>query len=317
MTSKKIFVTGGNGYIGSEIVKKLVERGDSPYLLLRPGSNRERIKNVLQACTIIEGSLVDNSLVSEMVKKISPDIIFHLASTGVYSYMDTSNENINKIIDSNVRGAYNLFFAVKDIGCELFINTGSCFEYGSRNLSFSEEDSPRPVNMYGVAKATGTLMAEMFFRQYNLPIITLRPFTVYGSGEGPGRFITTVIKNCYSHQNPRLVKEKIIRDYIFIDDVVDAFLAVVERGNKVIGETINISTGIGTSIEQVARIIMSQTKVLDLKVEKGAFPTRIGEVFSLVGNPKKIQKLIDWRSKFNLEEGIKKTIEDLRINLPV
>lgn len=302
-----ILITGGNGFIGAKIVERLVLLGYTPSLLLRKNSNRERLLPILDKIRIFEASLEEAKDVLDILKKTNPDTIIHLAGYGVYSYGDMSVDNIQSMVESNINGTVNLLYAAQDTDCRIFINTGSCFEYGSNIIPFDEESMLNPLNMYGVTKAAATLFSQVFSRKSSFSLITVRPFTVYGPGEDERRFMSTVIKQCFQGKNPTLTKQKIIRDYIYIEDVVDAYLAVISLGEKLSSKIINISTGKGTLLEDVARIIIRKTKA-NVTADIGSFPHRDGEVLSLVGNAKKAERLLKWKAKYSLEEGIDKTI---------
>jgi UDP-glucose 4-epimerase len=281
MKGKKILVTGASGFIGSKLVERLVILGLRPFTF--------------------NGDIRDYNKVKTIFNKVKPDIVYHLASHGVYSYTDSSHDNTDLTIDTNIKGAINLLDAAANSGCRLFVNTGSCFEYGSRKLPFKESDNLSPCNVYGITKAAATMLAKS--------AVTLRLFTVFGPGENESRFISTTISNCLRGVNPKLTKEKVIRDYIYIDDVVDAYIKVGEMGESLSRGIINISTGIGISTIEVAKRIIELTGSNGLKIEEGAFPTRSGEVLSLIGDNKKAKKLINWSPTHSLTQGLQKTID--------
>jgi len=307
MKDTTILITGGNGFIGAKIVERLVSLGHTPHLLLRKNSNRKRLLPILDKIRIFEASLEEAKDISDILKKTNPDIIIHLAGFGVYSYEDMSSENIQLMVDSNINGTANLLYAAQDTNCGIFVNTGSCFEYGSSIIPFDEESMLNPVNMYGVTKAAATLFSQVFSKKSSFSLITVRPFTTYGEGQDERRFVSTVIRQCLQGKNPTLTKHKIIRDYIYIEDVVDAYLAVIALGEKLTGEIINISTGKGTLLEDVAKIIIRKT-MANVTIDSGSFPLRNGEVLSLVGKAEKAERLLKWKAKYSLEDGINRTI---------
>lgn len=307
MKNKKFFVTGGNGFIGSRIVGRLVSQGYWPSLLLRKNSGRERLLPILGKVKIFEADLRDKESILDILSKVNPDVIFHLAGNGVYSYNDMSVENIQSMIGSNIYGTMNLLHAAENTNCESFINTGSCFEYGSNASPFSEESILTPVNMYGVTKVASTLFAQVFSKKSKFSLTTVRPFTVYGPGEDERRFMSTVIRQCLQGKNLSLTKQKIVRDYIYIDDVVDAYFSLIEFGGKLSGKIINVSTGKGTLLEDVAKTIIQKTKA-NVAIDLGSYPSRDGEVLSLVGDAKKAGEILKWKAQYSLKEGICKTI---------
>lgn len=316
MKGKTIFVTGGNGFIGVKIIERLVFLDYTPSLLLRKNSNRKRLLPILNKIKIFEADLAEAKNISNIVKKNDPDIIIHLAGYGVYTYSNMEAENVKSMVDANIKGTMHLLYATQNTRCKIFINTGSCFEYGSSDQPFKEDSMLNPVNVYGVTKAASTLFSQVFSKISNFSLVTLRPFTTYGPGEDERRFISTIIKQCLQGKNPTLTEKRIIRDYIYIEDVVDAYLSAIELGEKLSGEVINISTGKGTLLEDITKMIMQLTES-DVIPHIGSFPLRDGEVLSLVGDEKKAERLLQWKAKYSLEEGISKTVAWVRNTLDI
>lgn len=315
MQQKKILITGASGFIGAHLTEKLVEMGFVPLLLLRKGSNLKRLSRFSNRVQIFESDLADFPKVKELVKKTKPQIIIHLAGFGVHLYTDNSIKIVDSMIETNVRGTYNLLLACKNIGIELFINTGSCFEYGSKKTPFTESSVLNPCNIYGATKTASTFIAQQFYKDLLLPVTTFRPFTVYGPGQESSRFISTVIHKCIQNQKIELTSESIVRDYIYIDDVVNAYLMVLEKKENVLGEIINISTGKGSKLLSVAQLIKKLSNRKNTQIAIGAFPKRPGEVHSLIGNPEKAKRLLKWEAKHSLEQGLRKTIQSVKTSL--
>lgn len=315
MRNMNILVTGGNGFIGSKIIDRLVSLGYNTSLVLRKNNNRKRLSHLLDKIQIREGDLTQPEDVLNILKEVNPEIIIHLAGYGVYSYSDMTDENVRLMINSNINATTNLLYAAQNTSCKIFVNTGSCFEYGDSSAPFNEESMLSPVNMYGVTKASATLLAKVFSKKSNFSLVTLRPFTAYGPLEDERRFISTVIRQCLHGKNPTLTSQKIVRDYIFIDDVADAYLKVLQIAReKLSGQIINISSGKGTELEQVAKMIIRLTNAA-VRSDIGSFSLREGEVLSLIGDATKAEKLLNWRAKHSLEVGISKTIGWIRDDL--
>lgn len=307
MRGAKVLVTGSNGFIGSAIVKKLIELGNEVNVFIRKTSDRSRLKNVLNEINIIETDIVYDDRISNYIKRINPDIIYHLAGFGVYSYFNNDEKIIKEMIESNIQGTSNLLIAAQKTNCKLFINTGSCYEYGSSEIPFDEGSFLQPTSVYGSTKAATTLITNSFFRSTHLPVVTVRPFTVYGPEEDRRRFISSVILKCLQNENPKLIKNTIVRDFVYIEDVVDGYIRIAEQHVKVLGEIINISTGYATSLLDAAKMIIRLTKA-NVQIDIGGYPMHSNEVEFLVGNPKKAERIISWKANHSLEEGLIKTI---------
>lgn len=306
--NKKIVITGGTGFIGTGLVKRMISMGNRPTLLIRRQSIK-KIRPFFPYVDLVETDLLAYKDVNNAINKIMPDIIFHLAGYGVYSYTDLNPNNTKIIIKTNVFATSNLLYAAEQSSCKIFINTGTCFEYGDSNNPFKETDSLNPCNIYGASKVMTSLACNILSKTFQMKIITIRPFTVYGPGQDDRRFITTVINNCLKGIDLKLAAKKTVRDYIFMEDVVDAYIIAAEKGKDFSGEAFNISTGKGLDLKSAAELIMQLTKSKKIKILEGMFPERNGEVHSLIGNSKKANELLNWKTKHSLQEGLLKTIE--------
>lgn len=310
MNNQSVLVTGATGFIGSHLTARLVKLGYSTHVIVRPQSNLLRLQQLASKIRFHSLNLTNHKQVKRTAVEIKPQLIFHLAGYGVQTYADISSDNTRTILLSNIQGTFSLLQAAADLNSlKAFVHTGSCFEYGSREQSFLETDPLSPVNIYGASKASSTFIAKAYANNFNIPIIILRPFTVYGPWENPTRFISTTIRRCLSGLNPQVTRQKIIRDYVYIDDLVEGYILAAKFAPKLKGNILNISTGIGTTTEQIAKIIIAKVGNINLKPEIGSFPQRIGEVLTLIGNPAQAKKTINWKAKTALEIGIQQTLD--------
>lgn len=308
MKHKRIVITGGTGFIGAKLVERMISMGFKPTLLLRKQSDLARIKPLLQRVNLVETDLLTYKNLKSVVGKIKPDVMFHLSGYGVYSYTDLTPQNTENIMRANVLATSNLLHAAEQAGCKIFVNTGSCFEYGESDIPFKETDPLIPCNIYGASKVMSSLNCKILSKTFQMNIITLRPFTVYGPHQDNRRFIATVINSCINDVSIKLAKKQIVRDYTFIDDVIDAYVIAAENEENFSGEAFNISTGSGVRLKYVANLIMQLAEFKKVKIQEGMFPERQGEVYSLIGNPEKAKKMLGWKAKHSLSEGLLKTI---------
>jgi len=192
MDNKKILITGATGFVGANLLRKLIDSKNDIHVIIRSTSNLWRINDIIDKVNAHVCDLTNRESVEKLVLKIKPQIIFHLAVYGGYQFQEESL----KIIDTNLIGIINLLNACCKIGFECFINTGSSSEYGLKNKPMSENDLLEPINDYGIAKAAATLYCQAIGRRENLPIFTLRLFSPYGYYEGPTRLIPYLIISC-------------------------------------------------------------------------------------------------------------------------
>lgn len=308
MKAKKILVTGGAGFIGSNLVRRLVEQGADTTLILRKNSNLWRLTKILKSFQIIRLDLLNKGEVKKTIATIKPDTVYHLAAYGAYSYQDEAE----KIFTTDVFGTLNLLNACKDSNLELFVNTGSSSEYGFKEKPMKETEFLEPNSYYAIAKSAQTHLASYYAKTYKMPITTLRPFSVYGPYEEPGRLIPNIMCAFYRNKVLQMVSKKIVRDFIYIDDYIDACLNTKLLG-KYPGEIFNIGTGIETNFSDLIKICQ---KVMgaDGRVEWNASDGKSWDSNYWRANTFKSSKLLEFKAKYDLEEGLKKNWEWFKTN---
>lgn len=297
-------VTGATGFVGSCIVRELVRQKKHVSIITRNERLNWRLHDISSKLDVYECDLLSESL-NIVVEKIKPTYIFHLASYG-----SLPSENIMvQMIDVNIMGTINLINAAKKHGFKLFINTGSSSEYGVKNRKIKESDLTAPVNDYGVTKTAATLFCQKEAIRNNLPIITFRLFSPYGYFEDKSRLIPSVITRAFENKSIELSFPRNVRDFIFIEDVVDAYMKAI--GCKINpGDIFNIGTGKQRQISDVASLVLQITSS-NSRIVWGKVKNQVRQV-----EPKKweadiskIRKILGWQPKHELHMGLKKTID--------
>jgi len=310
MVKKKVcLITGATGFIGSCLLRKLIAKNEITHVLLRKKANLWRIRDLLLDTNIHFSNLSDIKSLSKIVEKIKPDVIYHLATYGAYS----SQDNAEASIKTNVIGTWNLLKATSTVNYELFVNTGSSSEYGFKKSPMTERDSLEPASYYAVTKCSQTLLCSYFAKENRKPIVTLRPFSVYGPYENKGRFVPTLLKALYSHNMMNLVSPSISRDWIYIDDIVDAYLLVSKLKNYS-GEVFNIGTGVQKTIKQVVALA---SKVTNEKCNLcwNKMKNRKWDTDYWLADISKSNKLLGWEPRINLHDGLFLTWEWFKRNI--
>lgn len=223
--NKRILITWATGFIWSNIVRKAVsEWFTNIHIFSRKNSNYFRINDILNKIHIHKVDFLDEIEVNTTIEEIKPEVIFHIAAAWTTVWKDPIT--IKELYDFNVLWTINLINACKKYWFEYFINTGSSSEYGQKDLPMNEKDLLEPNNDYGITKASAALYCSYIGKKEQLPIYTFRLFSVYGYFEEKRRLIPTLILNYLNWQNANLSNPNSIRDYIFIDDVVDCYLNI-------------------------------------------------------------------------------------------
>lgn len=307
---KIAFITGATGFIGANLTRELLGRNFDVHIIARATSNTWRINDIKDKISVHNINILDSKRITNLVKRINPDYIFHLAAYGSYPRIQTDDK---KIIKTNLIGTHNLLTATLDIPYKCFVNTGSSSEYGIKNKSMKESDALEPNMSYGVAKAAATMLCQYFATIYKKPIVTLRPFSVYGYYEEKFRLVPDVILNCINGNDVELTSGEQKRDFIFIEDMIKAYMKAIEKPS-VDGLIFNVGSGRDASVKEIAetihKMVGSKNKLIFGKKKRESFETDI----SWRADITKIKKVLNWKPKTSLQEGLKKTIEWFKKN---
>ena len=165
------------------------------------------------------------------------------------------------------------------------------------------------MGIYGATKAAATLVASAFAVRERLPLAVLRPFSVYGPGEGGQKFVPSVIRACLKGENPRLSSCRQIRDYLYVDDLVESYLkAAGLRGTPPV--ILNVASGVGLSLRDLAAEIVRYFP--GARAEFGALPDRDGEIWKVQADITRAKTVMGWAPTWSLEKGIGMTVEWFR-----
>jgi nucleoside-diphosphate-sugar epimerase len=309
MNSSRFLITGAAGFVGSALTRRLVADGHQVHVLLKSSTPRWRLTDLMPDLRPYDVSLEDETAVRTLVATIKPDVIYHLATHGAYS----TQTDADGIIRTNILGTWNLLKAAAHVDFELFVNTGSSSEYGFKDYAMRETDVLEPNSYYSVAKCAQTLLCQHVAKTEKRPIITYRLFSVYGPYEEPSRLVPTVVRRCLQGEDLDLVSPEIARDFVYVDDVVDAYLRFDALAN-LSGEIINIGTGVGSTIQQVVDLALHHTGA-GVTCHWGAMPARIWDATTWVADCTKSHRLLGWRPRTTLSEGLQRTVEWMRRRL--
>ena len=189
--SQPVLITGATGFVGANLVRFFISKGLKVNIIIRKNSNIWRIKDIIRKTNVFYADLRDRKKLRKIVKKIKPKSIFHFATYGAYS-----SQNDLKLIKSTIlNGTINLLNECKKFKFNIFLNSGSSSEYGFKKNKMSENSLLKPNSHYAVFKSAVTLLCHYEAVTNKLPIITVRPFHVYGQFEEPSRLIPTVNNN--------------------------------------------------------------------------------------------------------------------------
>lgn len=306
---KRVIITGATGFVGANLAERLVWDGHDVYLLVREGYRSWRIEHLIPHLHVVSVNLLDLNELLNSIKQIRPDWVFHLAAYGAYSWQ----ENLDEAIQTNFLGAINLVEVCKQVGFEAFINMGSSSEYGLKGYAPAEDDFLDPNSYYAVTKASATLFCRYTAHCFNLPIYTLRLYSVYGPYEDPKRLIPTMILKGLKETLPPLVHPDVARDFIFSVDVNNACIFVASSASKLpFGSIYNVGSGKQTSLRDIVSLTR---KLFNIKDEPawGSMENRSWDTNIWVANIEKLTSA-GWLPQYDFQSGYLKTIEWFRQN---
>ncbi|MDP2684403.1 MAG: NAD-dependent epimerase/dehydratase family protein [bacterium] len=307
--SNPILVTGAKGFIGANLVRRLILDGNTVHIFLRHDSNMWRLDGIMGSLQVHKVDLCNKIEVESAINKIKPRTIFHLASYGAYPFQ----KEVEIIKDVNLNGTVNLLSACESAGFDSFINTGSSSEYGFKDKPMKETNMVEPNSDYAVFKSEATKFCEEEANSKNLPIVTLRPFSVYGPYEEPTRLVPKLITNLLKNDCPPLVSPETARDYIYVEDMIEAYLITAEM-KGLCGEIINIGSGVQTTIKEIVGMVIGLTGA-KVKPKWGTMEQRIWDQNIWQADISKAREVLNWSPKNDLRSGLAKTIEWFKHNL--
>jgi len=304
LQNKRILITGGSGFIPSHLTRRLVSLGADVGIITKYNSliDNARIIDLWDKITVMEADIRNQDSLKQ-IQDFKPQIIFHMAA---YNHVGDSFLHVAEALDCNLKGTANVLEAYDDYEKFIYISTSESYGY-QENVPFSEEMHPKPVSPYGVGKYAGELYARMKMENMNRPIVILRPFNAFGPYQSPRAVIAEIIIDCLKGKTIRATKGEQTREFNYISNLVDGFIAAAES-KQAIGNIINLGSGVEISIKDLIGMIHMQTgskselKIGDLKYR----PTEIWRMFAA---NKRAKGLLNWEPKVDFEEGLKKTIE--------
>ena len=304
-----VLVTGADGFIGSHLVEKLIEKGDSVKALCMYNSsgswgwldsiNRNK-KNNLE---VVLGDIRDPFCVKNIM--IGCEKVYHLAALIAIPY---SYKSPASYIDTNIHGTLNILESGKELGISRIIHTSTSETYGSAQFVPITEDHPLVAQSpYAASKIGADQLALSYFRSFEIPVSVLRPFNTYGPRQSTRAVIPTIITQIASgNKDVFLGAVSPTRDFNFVEDICNAFIAVAESSLS-IGKVINASSNFEISIGETASLIadVMNQNVEFISEEKRLRP-ELSEVNRLYGDNTLIKKITNWKPLYSGKEGFKR-----------
>jgi len=304
----KILVTGGAGFIGSNIVRALLDNGDTVRVLDNFATGHQ--KNIEPFWSKIDFHNADLTSLADCRNAVNGmDYVLH---QGAVPSVPRSVNNPLSTNDSNITGTLNLLVAARDAKIKRLVYAASSSAYGDSPVMPKVETMPsRPKSPYAIQKLTGELYCQNFSKLFGLETIALRYFNVFGPNQDPNSTYSAVIprfiKSIINDIKPVIFGDGLTsRDFTYVDNNVHANILACTAGKAAVGEVINIACGYQTSLNQLVEKI---NKYLNKNISCEYEVERTGDVKHSLADIDKARELLEYRPLVSFDEGLAKTIE--------
>jgi UDP-glucose 4-epimerase len=305
----KALVTGGAGFIGSNLVRALLTRGDDVRVLDNFSTgNRDNLAGLEHEVELVEGDLRSYERVHAAVRGM--EVVYH---QGALPSVPRSVQDPLTTTAVNVEGTLNVLLAARDEAVRRVVNASSSSVYGNGgDLPRAESQLPDPISPYAVAKLAAERFCTSFSRVYGMEIVSLRYFNVFGPRQDPTSQYAAVVPlflTAIASGEPVTIFDdgEQSRDFTYVDNVVAANLLAAEATGAS-GRIFNVSAGTPTTVNQLAATI---AELLEKTLETTYLPPRSGDLRNSWADPRDAREVLGWEPHVALEEGLRRTAESL------
>jgi len=311
----KVLVTGAGGFIGSHLAEELAKQGARVTALTHYNSRGSHgfleglAPPASRRIEAVAGDVCDSHFVSELVR--GQEVVFHLAALIAIPYSYAAPQSF---VSANVQGTLNVLEACRRRGVKKLIHTSTSEVYGTARYTPIDEAHPlQGQSPYSASKIGADHLAESFYRSFGLPVAVARPFNTYGPRQSARAVLPTLVSQALSGRPEIAIGSlKPVRDFNYVADTVAGFLAVGADPRSV-GEVINIGSGRGITIGQAAELILRLTGSKARLVEdKRRLRPAKSEVLKLICGNGKARRLLGWKPRVSLEDGLSRMVEYIR-----
>ena len=304
LRNKHILITGANGFLGRHLRKALLVTGAKVSHIVRsivPSFHHDETQIALD--------LTDRKKVKEIISTLQPNYVIHLA--GTKERVNSGAQFFNSY-ERNVSISLNVIDACLDLpNFKRLVFLGSCDEYGQVPSPYDETQREMPSNAYGLSKLAVTKILSGLYQSCQFPSVVLRPTVIYGPNQGTEMFLSSLIQSLLAKKDFAMTLGEQFRDFLYVDDAVDAIIKAMNAGNQVDGKVVNIGAGVSCQVKKIACLVANlihPEAYTHLKL--GAVQYRSHEVMNYAANIIRAEQLLGWKPKTQLEQGLQRTIRD-------
>ena len=315
---KKVVVTGGLGFIGSNLVEILCKKNYFVIIVDKKNysSNIDNLKNISKKKFVLhEFDIINKSKFFNLLIKYKPNAIFNLAAE---THVDRSINNPSEFINSNILGVFSILESLKKYinltkkkSKLIHISTDEVYGDIRKNYFSKEFDAYKPSSPYAASKAASDHLIKSYFRTYSLPVIITNCSNNYGPKQFPEKLIPKIITSILNNENLEIYGKGINqREWIFVDDHCEALIKILLKGKT--GNNYNIGSGEIFNNNQICKLIlnyMKNEKKINAKSKIVYVKDRPGHDKRYALNSNKLKKELNWKSRYKIKDGLAKTID--------
>lgn len=302
MPEGPIVVFGASGFIGANLFRRLRATRQDVFAVTHQRYAPWRLRGIPPE-NILHCDITDEESVQAIFRRHAFRTIFHFSAFGAYS----RQTDPKRIYETNLLGLMNVVSAARVRGFDALVHAGSSSEYGTHSAGPRENDSKHPNSHYAVSKVSASYLIQYLGEVEGLPAVNLRYYSVYGPWEEPDRLVPRLVESAVNGKLPRLVDPDVSRDFVYVDDAVDAaILAAGERARELAGRSINIGSGTKTTIRDMVETTRRVFGVDEVPTW-GSMPNRAWDLKEWFGDPRLASDVLGWKARTSLEDGLRLT----------
>ena len=303
--NRRVLVTGGNGFIGSRVLKKLLEIGDIPIIIKRNSSDLWRINTILNK---VISHNIDNLPLDKILEIEKIDAVINLAA---YYKKNNIYQDIEKLVDSNIKFPSQILQLCKDHEIPIFVTAGSYFQYGTNYGSPLSSNSSIARNLYAATKSALTKIMEYYSSKYNIGTVELTLFTPYGEMDHEEKLIPYLIKHALLENPVNLSSGFQKLNLVYVEDVAAAFVKALDLvgRNSFTHYRIDVANVKSYSIRDIVTVIEDLVQANLLVKWNYVTMNETDQDDELIIDTSTSKDMLNWQPRFDIYEGLRKTID--------